>query len=349
MVDDEAALSFLRRVVKEYSPSGREEEVASELEAWLRSSSSFDRIERDEAGNVLAYSGPGPYFLLCSHMDTVPGRLPVADDGCELKGRGAVDAKASLVAMCVAASELPSAGRKNLMFAGVVHEETDGKGIKALLSRKLPYIGGVFGEPSGRCIVVGYRGRVGFELLATGRAAHASSAALGSNAIESAIHAASELKEALTTLGCATSMTVIEGGVADNVIPDRCKVSFDTRVPPDVRLDIVMNAIQRRTQGSVATRILEVTPPVSVGRANATFRAMAEAVRAAGAEPKAVFKVGTSDMNNFFIETRAPCVAYGPGDPSLSHSDHEAISYSDFIEGIRVYSLLIQRATSPRG
>jgi LysW-gamma-L-lysine carboxypeptidase len=340
---DKEALLLLRTLVGKYSPSGKEKAVGSELHHWLRSSSAFERVEVDAVGNVLAFTGNGPYFLLCGHMDTVPGRLPVSFTGNELRGRGAVDAKASLAAMCVAASESAGASVENVMFAGVVSEERDGRGIRQLLSRQRSFTGGVFGEPSGRGIVVGYRGRIGLEILARGRSAHASSAVLGSNAVERGMKSALELKEKLLTIGCAASITMAEGGIADNVIPDLCSVSFDVRVPPTLKVDEVIKLIQTSASDDISVKVSEITPPINVGRANPIFRAASESMREAGLEPRAVIKVGTSDMNTFYLNTGSPCVAYGPGDPSLSHTDAEVVTCADFLQSIGVYSAMIRK------
>jgi LysW-gamma-L-lysine carboxypeptidase len=348
MSSDKEALELLRDLVETYSPSGKEELVAAQLRRWLSAQSAFDRVTVDEAGNVVALTGAGPYLLLCSHMDTVPGKLPMSFDHGEARGRGAVDAKGSLAAMCVAASRCAAAGVRNVLYAAVVGEERDGKGMKHLLSKDLPFVGAVFGEPSGGGIVVGYRGRLGFELIVKGRTAHASSAALGVNAVEEAIKLALQLKEELTALGCAASITIIQGGRTENVIPDRCKFSCDVRIPPSVRLDEVLKVVKGRASADIEISTSELSPPINVGRTNRIFGAASAAVRDAGEQPRALIKVGTSDMNLFYTTTGKPCVAYGPGDASLSHTEQEVIAYSDYLRSIEVYSSLVRRILLPR-
>lgn len=341
------ALGLLIDLIQTYSPSGKEKEVASVIRRWLMANSSFDSVEIDSAGNVVARKGTGPYFLLCSHMDTVPGKLPVSFDGGVIRGRGAVDAKASLAAMCVAASHSASDGVDGVMYAAVVGEETNGSGMKMVLSKGLPYVGGVFGEPSGGGIVVGYRGRLGVELEVKGTAAHASSAALGVNAIEIGIGFASRLKDELNALGCTASITVIRGGRAENMIPDRCRVALDVRIPTDVPPDEALKIVQQKDSKGIEVRVSELTPPINVGRTNRVFAAASASVRDAGVQPRALVKVGTSDMNQFYLTTKAPCVAYGPGDASLSHTDQEAVSAADYLRGTKVYSSIIRKVLLP--
>ncbi len=348
MSSEQDALRLLEGLVGTYSPSGKEGPVAAQIHGWLLAQSAFDRVVVDEAGNVVAVKGTGPYLLLCGHMDTVPGKLPVSFGHGKIRGRGAVDAKGSLAAMCVAAARCATAGVNNIVYAAVVGEEKDGKGMKHVLSKGLPYVGGVFGEPSGGGIVVGYRGRLGFEMTVKGRAAHASSAALGVNAIEEAMKVALQLKAELITLGCAASVTIIQGGKAENIIPDRCRFSCDVRIPPSIRPNEVLKVVRDKASDNIEIYTSEFTPPINVGRTNRVFGAASAAVRDAGQQPRALIKVGTSDMNLFYTTTGKPCVAYGPGDASLSHTEQETINASDYLGSIEVYSSLVRKVLLPR-
>ncbi len=343
MPQELGAIGLLRSLVRLYSPSGREREVASVIHRWLVAQSAFDNIEFDSVGNVVATKGPEPYLLLCGHMDTVPGRLPVLFDGGIIRGRGAVDAKGALAGICVGASAAARAGAKGLMLAAVVGEETEGKGMKSILAKGYQYVGGVFGEPSGGGIVVAYRGRMGLELEVEGKAAHASSAVLGVNAVEIGMETALRLKEELCSLGCAASITIVKGGKAENMIPAKCNIAMDVRIPITVNMEEVQRALQKYVRQGIKARVSDLTPPINVGRANRVFGSMSAAITEAGVHPRALVKVGTSDMNSFFLATKAPCVAYGPGDASLSHTDNEWVSEGEYLTSVRVYSSAIRR------
>ena len=70
------AVELLLRMVEIYSPSGREERLADFLCEEMKELG-FD-VERDAVGNVIGRYGAGrPRVLLCGHMDTVPGVIPV--------------------------------------------------------------------------------------------------------------------------------------------------------------------------------------------------------------------------------------------------------------------------------
>ena len=100
-------VSLLRRMLETYSPSGSEADLSRLL---LEEMGTLGlNVRTDGAGNVIGEVGnDGPRILLCGHMDTVPGELPVCERDGFIYGRGAVDAKASLAAMifgCMRATE----------------------------------------------------------------------------------------------------------------------------------------------------------------------------------------------------------------------------------------------------
>ena len=77
-----------------------------------------------------------PVILLCGHMDTVPGIVPVRLDGDYMYGRGASDAKAPLISMLLGAADFPKQNG-TIIFAGVVDEEGNATGIKNLVKDKI--------------------------------------------------------------------------------------------------------------------------------------------------------------------------------------------------------------------
>src|SRR5438445_10206790 len=129
--ESEYPVTLLRSMLNLYSPSGSEDQIASLLESELKRNGLQTR--REAAGNVIGEIGKGrPRILLCGHMDTVPGMLPVKVEDDHVYGRGAVDAKSSLASMIVAC--LQAIGTEEASFhatlVGVVEEETSTKGIQ---------------------------------------------------------------------------------------------------------------------------------------------------------------------------------------------------------------------------
>src|SRR2546428_14095376 len=106
------AETLLLSMLNLHSPSGSEDQIASLLESELKRNGLQTR--RDAAGNVIGEIGNGrPRILLCGHMDTVPGMLPVKVDDDHVYGRGAGEAKsflASLLVACAHAGQEQNAG-----------------------------------------------------------------------------------------------------------------------------------------------------------------------------------------------------------------------------------------------
>src|SRR5215216_3736709 len=202
----------------------------------------FEQVNIDNVGNIIATKGSGePYILLCGHMDTVPGQVPVRIEDGYLYGRGASDAKSPLIAMLLAASEFPKQSG-TVIFAGVVDEEGNATGIKQLVKSKIGVHYAVFGEPSGvDNITVAYKGRLELRLTCdVGESAHASAPWLARNSIEEMYDFWKEIKSEVGRVGAAEnnaksiscSLTEITGGSSHNVTPQKCKVTIDIRVPP---------------------------------------------------------------------------------------------------------------------
>ena len=142
---------LLREVVETPSVSGEEAAVAERLLDYFEARGREAYV--DEVGNVRAPGDDG--VLLTSHMDTVPGDIPVREAAGELWGRGACDAKGPLCAMAVAAA------RTGASFVGVVREETDARGAHHLVETRDPPAAVINGEPSGwDAITLAYRGFV---------------------------------------------------------------------------------------------------------------------------------------------------------------------------------------------
>ena len=156
-MSDDYAVDLLTRMIKIYSPSGKEEEISLFLVDEMEKLGF--RVHRDEVGNVIGEFGEGsPVILLCGHMDTVEGEIPVRVEDGQLYGRGSVDAKAPLAAMIVAASKfvndvLP----RKILVVVVVDEEKGGTGIQHFVEEGIQPDYAIFGEPSGlQKVVFGY-------------------------------------------------------------------------------------------------------------------------------------------------------------------------------------------------
>src|SRR6478672_3432309 len=229
MVSINYAIELLKMALELYTPSRSEAALANMLKTRCSEELGFEQTYIDSVGNILATRGTGdPKILLCGHMDTVPGRIPVRIDGGYLYGRGASDAKAALISMLLAASEFPKQ-KGTISFVGVVDEEGNATGVKNLVASNLPLDYAIFGEPSGiHNITIAYKGRVSIRLTCdVGNSAHASAPWLSKNSIEEIYDFWTEIKSEVArisadenktkTISC--SLTEIVGGSSHNVTP----------------------------------------------------------------------------------------------------------------------------------
>lgn len=344
---DRGALGLLRDVLSVYSPSGGEGELAAFLRDRLRRLGFA--VEIDEMGNVVAALGEVPRMggherpdlLLLGHIDTVPGFIPVREDGGRLYGRGAVDAKGPFVAFVAALLRArPALEGKGVVLVGAVGEESEGLGARHLIPRFRPRAV-VVGEPSGwDGIVLGYKGRLTVRYCVRVPVTH--SASPEPTAPERALEFWRRLclytrrfNRGRTGRFHALDVALKRMASAEDGLVDRAELSLVFRLPPDLDPAFLRRAVRRMAMGA----------EVSFGGGERAFtapkntplvRALLRAIRAAGGKPRFVLKTGTSDMNLVGPAWGCPVVAYGPGDSRLDHTPDEHIEIAEFLRGIRV-------------
>lgn len=349
---------MLEKALRLYTPSLSESPMAEFL-ADKCDDLGFEDIRIDEAGNIVATKGRGrPVIMLCSHMDTVPGRIRVRRDGDLLYGRGSSDAKGPLMSMLFAAA---SASDCTVMFVGAVDEEGNAAGIKHLSSQKLDIDYAIFGEPSGlHKVTIGYKGRLAISLrVDAGDSAHASAPWLAKNAIQESAIFTARLKESLESgqegrqrgMMLTATVTEIKGGTSHNVTPKGCETTMDIRVPADTGCKSVEERIATTVRETSRERgveafysILDETEPFEAEPGSTLVRALTLAVgECEGVHPSLIRKTGTGDMNVIGNRMSVPVVTYGPGDPHLAHTTDEHISVGEYLRGIEVLKAAIRQ------
>ena len=89
-------VELLRELVSIASPSTQEQAASAYLVDAMRARG-YDEAFVDAAGNAVGIWGRGEReIVLLGHIDTVPGHIPVRQEGDLLYGRGSVDAKGPL-------------------------------------------------------------------------------------------------------------------------------------------------------------------------------------------------------------------------------------------------------------
>jgi LysW-gamma-L-lysine carboxypeptidase len=351
------AVELLKRSLEQYTPSRSEASLANILKSKCVNELGFEQAHIDSVGNIIATKGSGePRILLCGHMDTVPGQIPIRIEDGYLYGRGASDAKAPLIAMLLAGSEFPKQ-RGTIIFAGVVDEEGNATGIKQLVKSNIAVDYAIFGEPSGiDNITIAYKGRLEIRLTCNvGYTAHASAPWLAKNSIQEIFDFwnAISLKIKLASMGenksnsISCSLTEITGGSSHNVTPQQCKITIDIRVPASTTcksvlriLDETIKKIEGEKEGVKATyRIEDMTDPFETNPSSALIRSLSLSILDVRKKrPNLLRKTGTGDMNILGNAFKIPVVTYGPGDSHASHSVKERVNIDEYISSIDVFS-----------
>ncbi len=355
---NEQAVRFLTNLLGIYSPSGKEQDIANFLALEMKNMG-FE-VGIDTIGNVIGVVGDGePVILLCGHMDTVAGHMPLRIEEGKIYARGAVDAKGPLAAMvmaAVAASKDPNFKGK-ILIASVVEEEATSKGVRHLITQGIEADYAVFGEPSGvENITVGYKGQIQLKIVVKTETGHASTPWLYDNALEKAYELWEKIKSA-----CAfpsidpqetpfTSITVclvkMVGGEGNSVIPFEAEMMLDVRVPIqfttaqvyDKMMKIIGNYQNANPEVNIKASVQDTVEPFEANKSSPLVHVISSSVRKVLNRPATLLrKTGTGDMNLLGKAMNLPIVTYGPGDSHLDHTVDEHIEIQEYLNAIAVY------------
>lgn len=337
----------------------------------------------------LGDASSGPTVHLNGHYDVVPAgsdwtRDPFGGEVADGKiyGRGASDMKGGLACQIYAVEALRRAGieiRGAVVQSAVGDEETVGnvnagmgylveRGVVAKENTDALIITEPFG-PDG--VGIGHKGAIWGEVTVFGEKAHGSSPLLGTNAIELAARflsrIATDLQPRLArrktnllvtpeeSVSSTLSFDTISGGVATNIVPDRCVMSFNRRLIPGENLDEARSELlsylekmkyedanfryeYRETYATGATLVSSKEPLVVAAKG---------AVRSLGMEPRELISAGSDDQR--FVVHGAHVtnsIIYGPGRTRLAHIADEYISVEDLVIGAKVLALILHDCLS---
>lgn len=327
----------------------------------------------DHVPNLVATygSGNGPRLLYNAHVDVVPiGNEDAWDyppfdarivDG-RVYGRGAGDDKASVSAQVMGAIALARSGLdiNGTIVVNVCGDEEVGglRGAKYTVENIQPkpdFV--VAGEQTLNRICIGERGGAGVTVRVHGRTAHAALPWEGVPAIEGAAEIISALRTELWPKLQArrhpvfdppstATISIINGGVKSNVIPDLCTFHIDRRILPGETSEGAADEIR-----AIAERVVSHFPGMSVevegrtgGRATLLdpdadiVKAMAAANERLGIDPEPTgYNMATDGRH--FAAAGIPTIIYGPGDPSLAHIPNEWVGVDEVMEATKALAL----------
>jgi succinyl-diaminopimelate desuccinylase len=314
------------------SVSGNEQQIADLVEAALRPLRHL-QVSRD-GHTVIARTnlGRSERVVLAGHLDTVPltdpPNLPTRRDGDNLVGRGTCDMKGGVaVALRLAAALSEPVRDITYVFYDCEEIEAEHNGL-ARVGRNTPELlqadFAVLLEPTNAVIEGGCKGTLRVEVTAKGKAAHSARPWKGHNAIHEAMTILGRLvayePQTILVDGLyyreGLSAVDIRGGIAGNVIPDRCVVTVNYRFAPNRSGTQALAHVRELFEG-YAVKLTDTAdgarPGLDLPAAQAFVEALAVPVQA---------KEGWTDVA-LFSALSIPAVNFGPGDPNWAHQDQE--------------------------
>ncbi len=303
-------------------PGARGEAAAAEfLHDFLRRQGVAAEFQEAAPGrpNVVALIGPKSpagaaerkpraALAVLAHIDTVgagdmPDPFTPRESQGRLYGRGALDIKSGVAAMCAAAIAACRSGgaaahplRRPLLMAAVVDEECNSIGTEALL-REYTAEAAVVLEPTDLRLCVAHKGYAWFEVTTHGRAAHGSLPEEGRDAIRMmgrVLNLLDALDRKLSQLPPHNRLghgslhaSLISGGQELSSYPAECRLQIERRTLPgesDAQVEAELRGLlegleARDTEFRATARRLASRPPYEISSDAPIAVAAAEAIR----------------------------------------------------------------------
>jgi succinyl-diaminopimelate desuccinylase len=336
-------VDLLRALIDIESVSGNETEIADRVEEALRL---YDHLRVLRDGNVVLARtelGRSERVVIAGHLDTVPIARNVPSwtthdsAGREIIwGRGACDMKGGIAVQLSVAAALVRP-RRDITWLFYDNEEVEEyrNGLNRIAREHPEHLDGAFAvlcEPTNARIEGGCQGTMQLSVELKGVAAHSARSWMGHNAIHDAgalLHLLASYQEQRIEVDGLTyreglNAVRISGGIAGNVIPDRCVIELNYRFAPD-KSPSEAEAYLRQVLGGYPIRVLDVA---AGARPGLDQPAAAEFLRAVGGEASA--KLGWTDVARF-SSRGVPAVNFGPGDPTKAHADDEFCPAEDVV------------------
>ncbi len=294
---------------------------------------------------------PQAQWLWFAHCDVVPAsetQFSLSRDGDTLRGRGVKDMKGAALPFLLAYRDACRKGKvPEVSILLSTDEEIGGRTIPELITKGLrPEIAFTPDTGSAVGIVVEHKGAVWAELRCEGSSGHGAMPWTARNPLMLLSEALSRIAQQYppgtendwrTTI----SPTILQGGDAQNRIPQSATAILDIRYPPD-KFSSVQNVLDTITQclpqGCVLT-IRESATPLRTDRNHPFIRKYEKIVTdVQGAPPTFIREHGATDARHF-CAAGVPAFLYGPRGGGLHGSD-EWVSLSSLMDHYRIYERL---------
>ncbi len=258
-------------------PPGRNYEKAIDfLDPWFKQTGCQTEkvfIPEEHAGGqkgrvnlVIHRRNPGkPRLIFYMHVDVVPAKgweafTPRVEDG-KIFGRGAVDMKGEIISLLAALDRLKGREINYDASAVVTVDEETGHADNNELRYIRPYLEPVTGvaffslDAESDYVQAGSLGIYACNITVYGKSVHQGWAFMGENAVENAIklchpllQLGEEIKQrksevpappglTITHLQPNLAITMMHGGIKENIVPDECVITVSRRIIPEESLE----------------------------------------------------------------------------------------------------------------
>ncbi|GBC74283.1 N-formyl-4-amino-5-aminomethyl-2-methylpyrimidine deformylase [archaeon HR05] len=330
---------------------------------------------------VIAYARDSRFdelrIVLNGHIDTVPeGSMEgwsvdpfsgMIKDG-KIYGRGAADMKSALAIMMHICKIV---GRRDLLLCFAIGEERAEPGTSTILKHvrrlgidRLRY--GIVMEPTSLKIATCQMGALWLNVRVRGRSAHASIPTNGINAIVRACKAIGALEAyardiAKRSISNSSSMisngsraciprcsvTMIAGGVKENIVPDECSFTIDRRVAPYESANDVISEIKALLDAyaeEYEMSMIAERSPVCIDESSILVKGLSDALATIGItdHPVCWCFPGSTD-NEHVVREGIESIVWGPGSIEQAHAADEHISIEELRLSTYALALLLSK------
>lgn len=358
-------INFLQKIVEQNSHS-RNKEGVDQVGNMFANELNFmkiDRIPHEKLGDLLVFSchennSEKPHILLTGHSDTVHPpdiNLPTSIEGNIMKGPGTQDMKGGLFIISETLKKLNSNNQlSNITFILIPDEEIGSEAhVDYLTSKYKEFDYGIVYEPTmqmdsvnksypkERSIVIERKGAGFIEVEITGPGGHSGVLVHKKNrfsAIQEAARKIIEIEELADYIkGTTLNVGTITGGIAPNVLAQKCKFAMDYRVKTVLEERRVFNSVDRLCKDpsdnkfKISHEIINSGPPMENNHYKKEFiKVVQKVANKLNLKLHLEKRGGGSDANN--ISEYVPAVIDGMGvQGDREHSPDEFI-YLDSIQ-----------------
>lgn len=325
----------------------------------------FKKVDLDLVNLIVKIDGISSEspLVFVGHTDTVPPseswtRNPFGAliEGDKLYGLGSGDMKAAVACMIAAAKGLREKPGNDVYMIFDADEEGSLTGGRHVLEHfSLSHARVVVGEPSNRTLVFGQKGCLDLEIIITGQALHSSKTSLENNYANNAIYKAIAVGKALIAYEQAIekkrdelfgrpslNMGLIQGGIAPNIVADRCSLKISRRLLPEERIDEVYQEIKSlvaEVSQDTTTQVLFWGESYK-GDENGPFAHQLKKVA------QQVIDTVSVGIQPFWTEAALFCrygeaIIFGPGSGAMNHKPNEYVEIADVLAFKTIYSRLM--------